>query len=147
MAVYITIQDLSDAVGGDKTLIELTDDPDPSTGRRSGAINTEICVAIINAVSGTIDGYLEGVYTLPVPQSGLLTGLAKRLARHDLYMRRGKSTDAIRQDAADATNTLMLIAKGTIRLGKPDSATPAGIAFTSATQDNVKFSNPAGYRP
>lgn len=139
MGRYIAETDLDEYIE-EKALIQLTDDD------RSGHINSDRVDECIDGAEDEIDGYLSGLYTVPV--TGTIPGLVKEfsviLACRRLYVRRGMVPAAFVSVVEDAMKTLEKIAEGKIKLDI-DGATEAGsVEFVTQERVNTR-SNWSGW--
>jgi phage gp36-like protein len=108
---YATAQDLIDRFG-ERELVQLTDIDEPRT---DAVVTVRVQRALDDAVA-EIDGYLAGLYTLPLTAvPATLRRVAVDLARYHLG---GVATDGVEAKRYDdAIKFLRLVAAGSVRLG------------------------------
>ena len=127
---YAVQQDLIDRFGS-KDLIELTDHANV------GVIDSTVLARAITDASTEIDGYLAGIYTLPLSTVPLVvTRLACDMARY--YLMGDRVTDAVAARYKNAVTFLRAVADGKASLGLDATNKLAdesgGVSFRSATQ-------------
>lgn len=107
---YATLQQLIDRYG-EAMLIALTDRADPP----EEAIVAEIANRALAGADALIDGFLAGLYALPLPSTPpMLEPLAQAIAIYDLHITEPEKK--IKDDYDYAMKRLEQIAKGLIQL-------------------------------
>ena len=103
----------------------------------SGTRDATILPVILTDTDGLIDGYLSGLYSVPltVPIPSLVEGIAADLVRYRLYD--DQATEAVRDRYKDAIKMLEQIQKGIIVLETVDSNAGNGIAFEKNNDDRI----------
>ena len=120
MPVYATQQDLIDRIG-ERRLIELTDRATPA----ADAIDATVVAAALADADALIDGYVAGVYDLPLPSvPPLLRKLALDLAHYALHV--DGAPDGVKDDQRTAIRTLERIAQGLVKLDVGGAEPPHG---------------------
>jgi phage gp36-like protein len=104
----------------------------------SSAAYTAAVLDVIERAEGRVNAYLEPLYTVPVPTSGMVEEFALAIAEWELYRRgSGNVPEKVRQSYEDALRDLRDIAKGTLGLGSTTAPTAApeavGLEIESAT--------------
>jgi len=121
---YITRTDLLDALS-EQQLVQLTDDD-----KLGIADETKISKAITDA-DAEINGYIATRYAVPItPATDLVKKFSKTIAVKNLWARRQRVPETVRQDYDDVVAQLRDIAKGVITLGVDPA--PAESAKSSA---------------
>jgi phage gp36-like protein len=87
--MYHTVDDLKNAAGGERDLIQLSNDT--GTGTLDAAA-LAVLAANGQAAADTIDGYLRDRYTLPLPEPvpGIIKEISISLTLYRLFKRRNK---------------------------------------------------------
>ncbi len=139
---YATQQDLVDRFG-ELEIIQLTDrDTIPPA-----SIDATVTARALTDASALINGYLQGVYALPLALTPpALVKAASDIARFYLWGDRAEPKGAIRMAHDDALRWLQSVSKGVVKLevaGLAAPAAPAGDARFSAsepvfTRDNLR---------
>ncbi len=112
---YATKQNMIDRFAQSE-LIQLTDRAQPPTG----AIDDTVLNAALADANAEIDGYLMGVYQLPLPTvPANLVILACDIARYKLYDDR--ATEQVTKRYDDAVKYLTRVGKGELSLGLDSS--------------------------
>lgn len=115
---YSSLQLLTDRYGA-QMLLDLTDRADVATGQ----IDTAIVDAALAGADALIDGYLQGIYALPLsPVPALISDLATVITIWRLHI--GIPGEKIAKDYEDALKRLAQISAGTIKLGVAGIETP-----------------------
>ena len=115
---YSDINDLKDRTD-EADIISLTDDGD------LGVVDTDITDAAIAWADAKINAYLGKRYGVPLdPVPEIVNGLSVDIAVYRLYQRRGRTSDAVRNDYLDAMKFLRDIADGKAELDGIVEATP-----------------------
>lgn len=115
--MYCTIEQIKSQIPEEK-LVQLTDD------KNLAEIDINTVNQIILSAEDTINGYLRGIYNLPLnPVPGFVSELALNLAIYKLYFRRIGTVipEDIVQKYKDAIETLEKIRKREIVLDVEDS--------------------------
>lgn len=138
---YCTPTDVQAWFDGDRLAYLLYDDPAQATP----ADLTDRVAAVIDEVCGVIDGFLEGLYPLPLPfTSRLLQKLATDLTIYELCARRGFSentADAVIVDKQkNAMRLLEMLAAGKISLRRSDVPAPERNVAAEVDADPRVFS-------
>lgn len=137
---YTTLQALSDRYG-DELLIDLTDRSTP----RAGAVDAEVVSQAIADADAMIDGYLAGLYALPLPATPPVIGaLCRAITIYNLHSY--QAPEKIEADYRDALRQLEQIARGLIKIEAPgieiEDTGGGGARVTDRerpmTQDNLK---------
>jgi len=109
---YITQSDLSGQIS-DSELIQVTDDA------KLGVVSATVVSKAIADAEAEVNGYLATKYAVPI--GGTVPDLVKKLcidaAIYNLYRRRKRVAEDVRQAYEDAIKKLEQIAKGIITLG------------------------------
>ena len=112
---YCSVSDIYDELQRDTLIYCLYDEPNPSD---VSDLDSRV-QKVIDKVSGKIDGFLEGRYTLPLPfESSLLKVIAIDLVKYQILSKRGlddKDAEIIEQKK-DAMRLLEKIAEGKLTL-------------------------------
>lgn len=108
---YATLDQLTDRFG-ERMLIELSDRAEPATGM----VDATVVGRAQADTDATIDGYLAGLYALPIAGDvpPMLTDLALAIAIYKLH--RYEPDEKIRKDYEQALKDLDRISKGAIKL-------------------------------
>ena len=108
---YIVETDLDEYIS-ETTLVQLTDDD------RTGAVNSDIVTECIDGAEGEVNGYLSGLYTVPIAGTvpGTITEASVVLACRRLYLRRGAVPASFQDQVEDTMRLLVKIAEGKIKL-------------------------------
>jgi phage gp36-like protein len=136
---YCTLDDIKEVLP-EAMLIDLTDDRTPSQ-----AIVQSVVDAAIGTAGETMNGFLRGRYTLPLPSEGigLLKSIAVSLAVFELYCRRPDDSkelpDHIQKKWTNANKLLELIQKGTVTLGIEQGVTEPGEFKCNKTSSDRMF--------
>ena len=116
--LYITQQDLANALGGEKKLVELT-----TESRNETEVNQAVVARAISYACSLIDSYARARYTIPLPVTEMVKAMAVDLAIYKLYRSRVTSDDGVykpKRDAyEDAIKLLKSINKGEAALDVP----------------------------
>jgi phage gp36-like protein len=122
---YILPSDLESGGLSNAQLIQLTDDA------KTGQVDTDKVTKAIEDAEAEVNGYLAKRYTVPIgaPIPNLVQKLSTDIAVWNLYRRRQRAPENVRQAYEDAIKTLSKIADGTIVLDvavAPPAATLTG---------------------
>jgi phage gp36-like protein len=125
---YATLQNLIDRYG-EALLIDLTDRADPPVG----ALDADVVQRALESASALIDGYVGGLYALPVAEvPPLLTQLCEAIACYRLHTY--AAPEQIEAGHKEALGSLEKIARGLIRLPiadrEPDRNGGSGVQVT-----------------
>src|SRR5262245_61353943 len=117
---YITISDIEGQLSTAQ-LVQLTDDA------KSGEVDTDKITKAIDDADAEVNGYVGRRYTVPVqpPVPDLLQKLSTDIAVWNLYRRRQRAPENVRQAYEDAIATLKMIAEGDMVL--PIPTPPSGL--------------------
>lgn len=118
---YIVEEDVFSRLSQNQ-LIQLTDDD------KVGAVNLNHVARAISEASSLVSGYVASRYSLPiVPVPMLLKTITLSITTYNLYLRRQRVPDDVRQTYEDGIKQLEGIAKGLISLGvdPPPAGSPA----------------------
>src|SRR5688572_12127218 len=109
---YILQSDLESGGLSTSQLIQLTDD------LKTGEVDTDKVTKAIEDAEGEVNGYLGKRYAVPIapPVPNLVQKLSTDIAIWNVYRRRQRAPENVRQAYEDAIKTLLLIADGTIVL-------------------------------
>jgi phage gp36-like protein len=122
---YNTKDDILGEVSED-VLMQLTDD------NNLGVVDDDKVAKALARADGEVDGYCGKRYQVPFdPVSEFIKALALDISVYNLYCRRENVPEIRKTRHENALKNLVLIAKGTVTLGIPDT-TPAPTAFSSA---------------
>jgi phage gp36-like protein len=118
---YILQSDLEAGGLSNSQLIQLTDDA------KSGEVDTDKVSKAIEDAEGEVNGYLAKRYVVPVapPVPDLVQKLSTDIAVWNIYSRRQRAPDNVRQRYEDAIKMLIRIADGDMVLDLP--APPSGL--------------------
>jgi len=114
----------------EKAVAQFTDDV---SGQ---AVNYELLETIITNCSGLIDNYLRGRYKLPLNNEHyILKAICFELVKYELYKRRGKIPEAVKEAYTEAVERLKAIQKREIILDEDEVIT---IVYT---KENSVYTN------
>ena len=115
--MYITTDEVVEQLT-EKAVAQFTDDV---SGQ---AVNYELLTEIIVNSSGLIDNYLRGRYRLPLNNEHyILKAICLELVKYELYKRRGKIPDAVKEAYTEAVERLKAIQKRDIVLDEGEVIT------------------------
>lgn len=122
---YATLEELTDRFG-QRLLLQLTDRASPP----SGTIDQAIVDRALTDTDAVIDGYLGGVYQLPLATTPpLVVDLALAIAIYKLHT--FAPDPKIADDYSQALKTLLQISQGTVKLPaagiEPEAKSTSGV--------------------
>lgn len=126
MPAYAVLSDLLERFE-ERELVQLTDQAG------AGTIDQDAVDRALTAATSTIDGYLAGIYQLPltrVPDN--VVDLCCDIARFKLHQRKGTPTETVEKSYGLAIKTLEQIARGLIKIdaGTPEQPAREGAVIT-----------------
>lgn len=137
---YATQQDIIDRGVTEAELLQLVDDE--NSGNLAGA-NPQLRVnAALDEASARIDSYCRQRYTVPLQSSAIVKATAVTIAIKELFARRRRVPDDVKERYDEAIKFLMDVSKGNASLDQPTGATAqTGSGGVKTTDVAEKFSD------
>lgn len=123
-------------------LVQLTDD----TG--TGAVDDTVLSSVLTEASATVDSYCRLRYAVPLQSSEKVKGLTVDLAIYQLFSRRRRVTDDIKDRYNAAMKFLVDVSAGKAALDQPANATAqsgSGPVLTTDQEERFGDDNIQGF--